>query len=214
MSWLKFNTGSAPTTPASGKATAYVDSADKLAKIIDDNATIRTFAQNALASIVAASAAINTVETIIVGGLNAARIYANQLKVGTTIRITLQGTCTSSAANISTWRVRLGTAGTVADGIAGSAANSVAAATGTAIPFECTIVLTVRTIGAAGTISGYMKLVNTGVTGISAVATQIVQLTPTAINTTVDNWIEATYQAAAATTTSTFQVAAIEVTKV
>ena len=88
MSYYVYNATNAPSTPATGKATTYEDSADKLIKIIDDAATIRVFAQNAIASIVGASGAINNTETIIVGGLNNAKIYANQLKVGTVIRIT------------------------------------------------------------------------------------------------------------------------------
>lgn len=214
MSRLILNAGAAPATPASGKASFYFDTADKLLKCIDDAATIRTFGQNSPHAIVAASAAINTTETIIVGGLNNARIYANQLKVGTTVRATLEGTCTSTVANASTWRFRFGTAGTTSDGVLGSAANSVAAASGTNIPFEATLIFTVRTIGAAGTIAGYLKLVNTGVTGISAVTAQVVALTPSAINTTVDNWLSATYVSAAATTTSTFQNAFIEIVKI
>jgi hypothetical protein len=213
MSRLVFNANSAPSTPASGKAAIWFDSSDKLLKVTDDAATIRTYGQNSLHSIVAASAAINTTETIIVGGLNNARIYANQLKVGSVIRATLQGTCTSTVANASTWRFRLGTAGTTADGVIASAANSVAAASGTTIPFEATLLMTVRTIGAAATLSGYLKLANTGVTGISAVTLQVVQATASAFNSTVDNWLSATYVAAAATTTSTFQNAFIEVVK-
>lgn len=214
MAGLKLNKALPPNTPATDKAEIYLDSVEETLRIIDDAGAIKTFACNALASIVATSAAINTSETIIVGGLNNARIYANSLKVGTTIRATLQGTCTSSVANASTWRFRFGTAGTTADGVLGSAANSVAAASGTNIPFEATLVFTVRTIGAAGTISGWLKLVNTGVTGISAVNAQVVALTPTAIDTTVANWLSVTYVAAAVTTTSTFQNAVIEVVKI
>ena len=214
MSYYVYNATNAPSTPATGKATTYEDSADKLIKIIDDAATVRVFAQNAIASIVGASGAINNTETIIVGGLNNAKIYANQLKVGTVIRITLEGTCTTSAANASTWAVRFGTLGTTSDGLLGTANTSVAGTTGTAIPFEATILFTVRTIGAAGTIAGYVKLITTGATGISAVTAQVVALTPTAINTTVDNWLSATYVSAANTTTSTFQNAMIEVVKI
>ena len=214
MADILLDVQSVPVTPSTGQAVMYVDITDKIQKLIDDAGTVRAFAQNAPCSIVAASAAINTTETIIVGGLNNCKIYANQLKVGTAIRATLEGTCTSSAANASTWRFRFGTAGTTADGVLGSAANSVAATSGTAIPFEAQLTLTVRTIGATGTIAGYLKLINTGVTGISAVATQVVALTPTAIDTTVDNWLSVTYVAAATTTTCTFQNAVIEIVKI
>lgn len=211
---LILNKSAAPSTPAADKAHVYLDTTEESVRFMDDTGTIRTLASNALASIVANSAAINTTETIIVGGLNNCRIYANMLKVGSVIRATLQGTCTSTVANASTWRFRLGTAGTTADGVIGSAANSVAAASGTNIPFEAVLTLTVRTIGAAATLSGYLRLSNTGVTGISAVTVQAVELTASAFNSTVDNWLEVTYVAAAATTTSTFKSAFIELVKI
>lgn len=214
MSDIQVAAQSAPSTPASGNAVLYVDTSDKLHKIIDDAATIRTFAQNSPAAIAAASGAINTTETIIVGGTNNAKVYANSLKIGTTIRITLEGTCTSTAANASTWKIHLGTAGTTSDGAPFTAANSVAATSGTAIPFEATLVFTVRTIGASATLSGYLKLVNTGITGISAVTAQVVQATAASFDSTVDNWLSASYVAAATTTTCTFQNAMIEVVKI
>ena len=214
MSRLRLNAVAAPSAPASDKAELYLASTDETLTWIDDQGSIRGIAQNSPASIVANSAAINNVETIVVGGLNQVRIKANQLKVGTTIRATLQGTCTSTAANASTWRVRIGTNGTTADTQVGSAANSVAAASGTNIPFEATLVLTVRSIGASATISGYLKLINTGVTGISAVTAQVVEFTTGAFNSTVDNWLSFTYVSAATTTTSTFKNAFIEIVKV
>ena len=214
MSRLVLNEGAAPSTPASGKLSVYADTADSLLKSIADDTAIRVYGQNALHSLTAATGAINTTETIITGGLNNARIYANMLKVGTTIRATMQGTCTSTVANASTWRFRLGTLGTTADGVIASAANSVAAASGTNIPFEAQLILTVRTIGAAATLSGYLKLCNTGVTGISAVTVQVVQATASAFNSTVDNWLSATYVSAATTTTSTFQNAMLEIVKI
>lgn len=214
MSRLVLVGGSAPSAPAATKTSLYCDSADSVLKVIDSASTIRALAQNALHSATGATGAINTTETIITGGLNNARIYANQLKVGSTIRAILQGTCTSTVANASTWKFRLGTAGTTSDAAIMTAANSVAAASGTTIPFEATLMLTVRTIGASATAMGYLKLINTGVTGISAVAEQVVQGTMAAFDSTVNNWLSATYVSAATTTTSTFQVASIEVVKI
>jgi len=214
MSRLRLNAVATPSAPATDKSELFLDSSDEILTWIDDQGSVRKVAQGALDSEIANSAAINTTETIIVGGLNGARIKANQLKVGTTIRATLQGTCTSTAANASTWRIRFGTNGTTADTAIATAANSVAATSGTNIPFEAQLVMTVRTVGASGSISGYLKLINTGVTGISAVTAQVVQFTVAAINTTVDSWLSVTYQAAATTTTSTFQNAFIEVVKI
>ena len=54
--------------------------------------------------------------------------------------------------------------------------------------------------------------INTGITGISAVNAQVVELVQTtAPNTTTACYLECTYQAAAATTTCTFKNAIIEV---
>lgn len=214
MSHLILTKVATPSTPASDKATLYQDTTTEQLAYLDDTGQVRMLGQNALASIVSNSAAINTSETIIVGGLNNVRIKANSLKVGSVIRVTLQGTCTSSAANASTWRIRFGTAGTTADGAIFTAANSVAAASGTNIPFVAELVLTVRTLGAAATCSGYLRLINTGVTGISAVESQTVDATVAAFDTTVDNWLSATYVAAAATTTSTFKNSFIEQVKI
>ncbi len=161
----------------------------------------------------AASSAINTTETIIVGGLSNSKVAAHTLKVGTTIRCVLTGTCTSTAANVSTFRVRFGTAGTTSDTAIGAAATAVAATSGTAIPFTAEIVFTVRTVGATGTIYGNLRLLNAGTTGISTVTAQNIALTAAAIDTTVDNWLSFTYVAAATTTTSTFQNGIIEIVK-
>lgn len=211
---LLLNKVAAPSTPASDKAHVYLDSTEETVRCKDDTGTIRTFACNALCSITSTSSGISNTETIIVGGLNNCRIYANMLKVGTVIRATLEGTCTSTAANASTFRFRLGTAGTTSDGVIGSAATNVAATSGTNIPFKCEMVLTVRTIGGSATLAGYCTLINTGTTGISAVESQTVDLTATAFDSTVDNWLEVTYVAAASTTTSTFKNAFIEVVKI
>lgn len=211
---LLLNKQATPSTPAADKAELYLDTTTELAAWIDDTGSVRFVSQDSPAAIVANSAAINTTETIIVGGLNSFRVKANQLKVGSVIQATLQGTCTSTVANASTWRIRIGTAGTTSDGAVFTAANSVAAASGTNIPFVATLVMTVRTLGAAATLSGYLTLQNTGVTGISAVTLQTVAATVAAFNSTVDNWMSFTYVAAAATTTSTFQNAFVQVVKV
>ena len=162
----------------------------------------------------AASAGINTTETIVVGGLSNSKVAAHTLKVGTTIRCILNGTCTASAARVSTFRVRLGTAGTTADTAIGSAATAASATTGTAIPFTAEIVFTVRTVGATGTIAGTLTLFNAGATGISTALVQVIALTVANLDTTVDNWLSFSYQSATtATCTCTFQNGIIEVVK-
>lgn len=169
-----------------------------------------------IASNTAATGAINTTETIVAGGkaVNGATcvIPANSLQIGNVIRIVMHGTCTSSAANVSTFTLRMGTAGTTADASVATAATSIAAVTGTNIGFTAIMDFTVLTLGATGTIVGTMVLLNTGVTGISTNNTQSINLTATAtLNTTTANYLEVTYKSAATTTTSTFQSAYIEV---
>lgn len=207
---LLLNKESAPDTPASDKGHLYQDSTTELLRFRDDTGTSRQLGEDALASIVAASAAINTTETIIAS----AAYHANKAKVGSVIRATLEGTCTSTAANASTWRIRLGPLGTTADTAIFTAANSVAAASGTDVPFKAELVLTVRTLGATATVAGYLVLMNTGVTGISAVTLQIVPATVLTFDSTVDNILSVSYVSAATTTTSTFQNAFIESVKV
>lgn len=164
-----------------------------------------------------ATGALNTTETIVVGGKAqngaTAVIPANSLQIGNVLRFTMHGTCTSSIANTSTFTLRMGTAGTgTTDASVATAVTSIAAVTGTAVGFTAILDFTVLTIGSTGTISGSMLLLNTGITGISANNTQSIPLTVTAtLNTTTANYIEVTYKSAATTTTSTFQGGFIEV---
>jgi hypothetical protein len=161
-------------------------------------------------SIVAATAGINTTETII----TQKAIAASQLIAGTTYRITVYGTCTSTAANASNIRVRLGTAGTTADPVV-AVITPTAATSGSSVPFKANLFVTIRTTGSGtGTTVGQGDLNNNGVTGISAAADVISAVTTTsALNTTVQNTISLTYSSAATTTTSTFQIASIEIVK-
>jgi hypothetical protein len=161
-------------------------------------------------AIVAATAGINTTETII----TQKTIAASQLIAGTTYRVTVYGTCTSTVANASNIRVRLGTAGTTADPVV-AVITPTAATTGSAVPFQASLFITIRTTGSGtGTTAGTGWLNNNGTTGISAAADVVGTLTTTsALNTTVQNTISLTYSSAATTTTSTFQIASIEIVK-
>jgi hypothetical protein len=161
------------------------------------------------ASITADTAAINTTETVVV---KSAAIPANRLAAGTVIRAIMEGTCTSTVGNASTFQIRIGTGGTTADTLVFTAATAAAATTGTSIPFHAELTLTVRTTGASATASGYLTLINQGVTGISTTATQVIKATMTTFNsTTASNIVDITYKSAATTTTSTFNNAFIEV---
>lgn len=169
-----------------------------------------------IAANTAATGAINTAETVVAGGkaVNGATcvIPANSLQIGNVIRVTMHGTCTSTAANVSTFTLRMGTAGTTGDASVATAATSVAATSGTTVGFTAVLEFVVLTIGGTGTIAGHALVLNTGITGISANNTQSINLTSTAtLNTTTANYLEVTYKSAATTTTSTFQTAFVEV---
>ena len=151
---------------------------------------------------------ISTSETILTQTSSA--MLANSMQAGDSFRITLQGICTSSATNASTFRVRMGTAGTTADTAIGSASIT-AASTGSGIAYSVLIVFTVRSIGASSAIGGFMNLINTaGVTGISATTPLVIALSVATFDSTAANFISVTYQSAASTTTSNFVIAIIE----
>lgn len=160
------------------------------------------------ADIVADSAAINTTDTIIV---KTSAFPANRAFAGTHFRITLTGTCTSTVANASTFTLRWGTAGTTADGTVAALVSSVAAASGTNNGFRTVIDLTVRVPGASATSSAFMELISDGNIGIVATPNEKF-VAGTAFNTTTASAIlSLSYKSAAATTTSTFKDATIEI---
>lgn len=199
---------------------AICDDAKNSLVLNDDNATnvLTLSAQQTVGpnnkigqgSLSAATGAINTTETVITKSGTA--VNASRLIVGSVIRIAVSGTCTATVANTSTFRVRIGTAGTTADGVIATFVTGASAASGTTIPFRCEIILTVRAIGASATIAGDMTLLNSGTTGIATVGTQVILPTTASFNsTTAAQFVTVTYQSAATTTTSTLNQAAIEV---
>jgi hypothetical protein len=161
-----------------------------------------------VSSMNAVSGAINITETKLTSYI----IPANNMIAGTTFRITLFGTCTSTIGNTSNLRVRIGTTGTNTDAVA-AIISPVAAATGTSVPFTVMFMVTIRTAGTTGTAGGTGVLTNFAyATGIATNGVAVG--TPTAgvaVNTTVANTIQVSYQSTAATTTSTFEIATIEV---
>jgi hypothetical protein len=181
-------------------------------KIADAGTTFYTPADKVgTASIITDSAGINTTETVVV---KSGTLAANRLVAGTVIRAVLEGTCTASAANTSTFQIRIGTAGTTADTLVFSGVTAASAVTGTAVPFRAILELTVRTVGVSATATGFLTIQTTGgtATGISTIPVQVILPTMTAFNTTTaSNIISATYKSAATTTTCTFKQAFIEV---
>lgn len=185
-------------------------------KIVEDN--IGHIVRGRLGVSVAATAGINTTETILAGGLNVAPLPANCLTAGTVIKFKTWGTCTPTVANATTFRLRIGTAGTTADGAVWTGVTPVSAVTGTAIPFEIEGSMTIRTTGAAATVHGTMRIHNqsltsnaTASTGIMVFSNQVVIPTFATFSTTVSNYISLTMVTGAATTTNTMQGAVLEV---
>lgn len=194
------------TGPGSGTAAVSVDTSNHL-YTLDNNGNI--WIPSLQTSTVAASSAINTTETVIntpltlpLPGGSLAGVLA---QAGGTFRFTIQGTCTATVGNASTFTMRAGTAGTTSDASVATWAIT-SAASGTAIPFVIVITYTVRTTGAPGTGNGFMWTNNQGTTGIfTAVADVRSTSTNTGMTTTTSTAVSMTYKTAATTTTSTFQ---------
>ena len=175
--------------------------------ISDANNTLNAWITPA-SSIGPTSSAINTVETYLTPQF---KFPVGTLVAGNSFRITLTGTNTSTVANLSTFTIRLGTAGTVADTSLGTI-TATAATTGTNVPFSVTAVVTIQSIGSNGSAIFSGSLANSGTTGINTTQTPVFVLgsSTSGINTTVASYLGITYKSAAATTTSTFQQAIIE----
>lgn len=162
---------------------------------------------------ISASAAINTTHTVISSILAAEnRLMANALRTGSTIRFVVIGTCTATVANASTFRVLMGTNNSTSDTAVLTAAVT-SAASGTAIPFRVEIIITCRSVGASASFYGAMTVLNNGVTGISSAADANLTVLGTMATVSSLNalYVNLSYQSAAATTTSTFQVVSMSV---
>lgn len=204
-------TGTAPTWSASPALT----SPTVTTQAIGDNSTkvastgfVALADKVGSAAMTAATAGLNTTETILV---KTAALAASRLAAGTTLRFTMTGTCTASVANTSTFTIRIGTNGTTADTSILALTTAASATSGTTIPFKATIDFTMRTSGASATSYGALELINNGTTGIATTATQIVVGSGTTFSTSTSNLIvSCSYKSAATTTTSTFQLATLE----
>ena len=161
-----------------------------------------------------ASAGINTVETVVVGGATAqgTAFPINSFTVPTTIKVTFAGTCTSAAANTSTFGVRCGISGTVTDPLIASFAVT-AAGTGTTIPFTAMIEFTVTGVGASGSVIGVGQVTSNWGAGIYTYNVFNIALTVAALNTTTANLISGTYKSNNANTTCIFTYCTVEILK-
>lgn len=169
------------------------------------------------ASTVAASAAINTTETLLVRtpllipSSVVGQSLGGTLQVGSVVRAILFGTCTTTVANTSTITIRAGTLGTTADASVAAITVPAAGTTGTNVPFEIMVQFTVQTLGAAGTAFGSLVYTANAATGLSATNPAVVAFTSATLATTTATWLDVTFVSAATTTTATFQNCTIEV---
>lgn len=195
-------------TPAAQNGAFYFDTTTLRFTMKDSSAALTTFGPFGNATTTAASGAINTAETIISPTF---AIPAGTFKVGSSYRIRIFGTCTSTAANLSTFTVRYGAAGTTADASMGTV-TCTAATSGTTIAFCVEILVTVRAIGASGTLIVVGIITNQGITGISSAAQAVVVVNAqtTSVNTLAAGFLSVSYKSAVSTTTSTIQSVVIE----
>jgi len=158
--------------------------------------------------LVAATAAINTTETVLA---QIPLLAGTSLAVGSIIKGTLYGTCTNTAADLSTFAIRAGILGTIGDQSV-TTATVTAGTNGTAVPFSVDFEFVVRTLGATGTAELGTKILNgtsaaTGLTGVAPYGITNVITAGTNLATTTATFLSLTYLSAAITTTSTFQIA-------
>lgn len=164
-----------------------------------------------IASQTSVSAAINTTETIVLQ----ATIPANTLVTGSVLRVKAYGTCTSTVSNLTTIRMRMGTAGTTSDAVMSSWAQA-SQTSGTNNPFVIELMITIRngTSGTANGVTGNSFVVNQGVIGIAKTTNDLGgNTTATTPNPAVDNVLSFTVVSAAVTTTTTIQQTIFELVK-
>lgn len=153
---------------------------------------------------VADTAAITTTETQVVG----ITIPAGTLTAFSVYEIDAWGNVTSTAGNVVTFRIRIGT--TTLTGNIPEQLAPTATATAANNSFHLTGLVTVRSTGAGGTIIGALQFIGQDAQPFT-VRLRASQATGTVVvNTDVANILELTAQTAAGTTSVTFQQATIK----
>lgn len=210
----------AAITPAGGDLTIYVDTTTKKLSIKTVGGMGMPIAGGRKNT--GSPAGFNTVETVILGGINSGgnapdqsfRIPANTLEVGSMLHCRIRGGCTNTNPDNVTVRLRIGTNGTTADGAKVTFNTFASGANGTNIQFEIDIWLRCNAVGAAATFeatAGAMRILNFGTTGINAAAVSFVNVSSVAtFDSTADNYAEITGQVAAATTTISIAAGSME----
>jgi hypothetical protein len=172
-----------------GNTTANISDAGTVAttdlKVVTDNmGHLLTGLVTSLGAVLTVPA---TTETVVLS----ARIPANAVQVGQVFRI--KGIGIYGGTNgTPTWRVRVGSAGTTADGIA-DIVSPVTGAVNVRSAFEA--LLTIRSLGSAGTCQaeGY------AISGAAVASTTLAAVATAAVNTTAPWFIDLTWSSTAAT---------------
>lgn len=165
---------------------------------------------------VASSAAINTVETVLLAApllisrtTDFGQTIPGTLYAGSVITVNIQGTCTDTVANATTFGIRMGTAGTTADTSVATFVTANSGTAGTSVPFTAQIVMTVQTLGTGtnGTGTGQLTVLSpaTGIIG-AAISFNVGSASAiTALPCPTATFFDVTMLTAATTTTNTIQ---------
>lgn len=210
MGRLNLATQTIPSTPSSGTADVFINSFDKQLYTYDDAAKLLML-NSGIVGITGNVTVTANATTVIVGGTPTAPIGANTIQANVSYRVTIIGSFTGTAT-ATAFRIHLGTAGSASDAIILTA--SVTGGVGTSLA-KCVIDMTFRTVGAAGTVSGYLTINQHAgaIVGVSAAASGqsvVVGTTTTAPNTTVNNYMTVSILSAAAGSSGTVSNATIE----
>ncbi len=146
---------------------------------------------------VSTTGAISTVETYI-----SVALAQQVLAAGDTYKITVYGTTTSSGANTTSLKVKVGSGGSTSDATIFTGAL-VAATSGTNVPWKAEFFITIRTTGTSGTLVTVGSLMNDGTTGIYTLPNKVFAPATGSINTTAGNQFGISLVSTSANTAST-----------
>lgn len=149
------------------------------------------------------TASITTSQTQVVG----ITIPANTFTVGSVYEFDIWGNVTSSAANTVTMRLRVGTTTLTGNIIANVAPTATTTASNNS--FHLTGTVTVRTVGASGTIIGGIQFIGQDTQPFTVRLRASQETATVTVDTTVANILEATIVTGGATTSVTVQQASI-----
>ena len=156
-----------------------------------------------LKSNTANTASITTTQTQVVG----ITIPANTFTAGSVYEFDIWGNVTSSAANTVTMRLRVGTTTLTGNIIANVAPTATTTASNNS--FHLTGTVTVRTVGASGTIIGGIQFIGQDTQPFTVRLRASQETATVTVDTTVANILEATIVTGGATTSVTVQQASI-----